>query len=226
MKRSEINAAIKRMEQMAARYLFALPPFADWTPESWQQKGNEYNEIRDTMLGWDVTDYGLGDFSKQGISLFTIRNGSFASSKHKKPYAEKLIYLDEGQVCTMHFHWSKMEDIICRGGGNLMIKVYNSDKDGLLLDTDVEVFSDGRVYTVAAGTELRFTPGQSLTITPGLYHSFWAEPGKGAVLIGEVSQTNDDNTDNRFYEKMNRFSEVEEDEAPYRLLCNEYPAAK
>jgi ABC-type sugar transport system, auxiliary component len=43
------------------------------------------------------------------------------------------------------------------------------------------------------------------------------------VLIGEVSQTNDDNTDNRFYEPLTRFSSVEEDEAPYRLLCNEYP---
>ena len=46
------------------------------------------------------------------------------------------------------------------------------------------------------------------------------------MLIGEVSQCNDDNTDNRFYEKMGRFPVIEEDEAPYRLLCNEYPAAE
>ena len=37
---------------------------------------------------------------------------------------------------------------------------------------------------------------------------------------------NDDNTDNRFYEEMGRFPTIEEDEAPYRLLCNEYPIAK
>ena len=52
------------------------------------------------------------------------------------------------------------------------------------------------------------------------------EPGSGPVLLGEVSQCNDDNTDNRFYEKLGRFPAIEEDEAPYRLLCNEYPAAK
>lgn len=44
--------------------------------------------------------------------------------------------------------------------------------------------------------------------------------------MGEVSQCNDDNTDNRFYEEMGRFPKIEEDEAPYRLLCTEYPAAK
>ena len=37
---------------------------------------------------------------------------------------------------------------------------------------------------------------------------------------------NDDNTDNRFYEPLGRFPEIEEDEPPYRLLCTEYPAAK
>ena len=28
------------------------------------------------MLGWDITDYGLGNFDKIGFSLITIRNGS------------------------------------------------------------------------------------------------------------------------------------------------------
>ena len=46
------------------------------------------------------------------------------------------------------------------------------------------------------------------------------------MLIGEVSMCNDDNTNNRFYEEMGRFPAVEEDEPPYRLLCNEYPPAK
>ena len=25
-------------------------------------KGKEYDEIRDNMLGWDITDFGSGDF--------------------------------------------------------------------------------------------------------------------------------------------------------------------
>ncbi len=48
----------------------------------------------------------------------------------------------------------------------------------------------------------------------------------GDVLIGEVSQCNDDNTDNRFEPPVGRFPAIEEDEKPYRLLCNEYPPAK
>ena len=49
------------------------------------------------------------------------------------------------------------------------------------------------------------------------------EEGTGPVLLGEVSQCNDDNMDNRFNPPVGRFPEIEEDEAPYRLLCNEYP---
>ena len=66
----------------------------------------------------------------------------------------------------------------------------------------------------------------SVTAARNLYHDFEVEPGTGAVLLGEVSQCNDDNTDNRFYEKMGRFPAIEEDEPPYWLLCGEYPAAR
>jgi D-lyxose ketol-isomerase len=68
-------------------------------------------------------------------------------------------------------------------------------------------------------------PGESISIPPYMYHDFEVKTGSGPVLIGEVSQCNDDNTDNRFYEKIGRFPVIEEDEAPYRLLCNEYPVA-
>ena len=81
-------------------------------------------------------------------------------------------------------------------------------------------------YIVPAGTQARVAPGQSISIQQYMYHDFEVEPGTGPVLIGEVSQCNDDNTDNRFYEGVGRFPAIEEDEPPYRLLCNEYPAAK
>ena len=49
----------------------------------------------------------------------------------------------------------------------------------------------------------------------------------GPVLLGEVSQCNDDANDNRFNPVLEgRFPAIEEDEAPYRLLCTEYPAAE
>lgn len=225
MKRSEINAALKEMEEMIREYRFSLPPFCHFTPQEWKEKNHEYDEIRDNMLGWDITDYGLGNFDKVGFSLITLRNGNLKMDQYIKTYAEKLLYLKAGQTSPMHFHWDKMEDIINRGGGNVLIRVYNSTKDGKFADTDVTVNCDGREFTVPAGTQIRLCPGESITIYKFMYHDFELEPGTGAVLLGEVSMCNDDENDNRFYEPIGRFPEIEEDEAPYRLLCNEYPAA-
>ena len=228
MKRSEINAALQEMEIFINDYRFALPPFCRFTPQDWESKGHEYDEIRDNMLGWDITDYGLGDFEKIGFSLITIRNGNLQrKDKYTKTYAEKLLYIKEGQYSPMHFHWNKMEDIINRGGGTVLIRVYNSTKDeDLDKVSDVHVHMDGREFVVPAGAQVRLTPGDSISIQPYLYHDFSVEEGSGPVLLGEVSECNDDNTDNRFYEPVGRFPAIEEDEAPYRLLCNEYPSAK
>ena len=228
MKRSEINAALREMEEMIRAYRFALPDFCGFTPEDWQQKGHDYDEVRDNMLGWDITDYGLGKFDEVGFSLITIRNGNLAmKDRYPKTYAEKLLYLKEGQYSPMHFHWSKMEDIINRGGGNVLIRVYNSLPDEELdWESPVTVHVDGHESTVPAGTQVRLTPGQSITIYPWLYHDFEVEKGSGPVLLGEVSQCNDDANDNRFNPPVGRFPAIEEDEPPYRLLCTEYPKAE
>jgi D-lyxose ketol-isomerase len=226
MKRSEINRVIREMEELIGRIGFALPPFCSWTPEEWKQKGHEYDEIRDNMLGWDITDYGLGDFDSVGMGLITLRNGSQHDPRYRKTYAEKLLFLRDDMISPMHFHWVKSEDIINRGGGTVLIQVYNDDGEGGLADTDVLVNSDGRSYYVPAGTEVRLEPGQSITLWPHQYHEFHVVRGSGSVLLGEVSECNDDNTDNRFYKPVYRFPEIEEDEPPYRLLCSEYPAAE
>ena len=68
MKRSEINRALKELEAMCEKYCCYLPPFCHFTPEQWQTLGHEYDEVRDCMLGWDITDYGMGDFDKVGFS--------------------------------------------------------------------------------------------------------------------------------------------------------------
>lgn len=225
MKRSEINKAIQDMEKLIQKCNFKLPKFCHWTPEEWKEKNHEYDEIRDNQLGWDITDFGRDNFEKFGFSLITLRNGNQLNDKYKKPYAEKLLMLYEDQEAPMHFHWSKMEDIINRGGGNVLITVYNGAKDGKRLDTDVTVNTDGRRYTVPAGTSIKLTPGESITIDQYMYHSFSVEKGTGPVLLGEVSMCNDDENDNRFYEEIGRFPDIIEDEDPYRLLCNEYPKA-
>lgn len=224
MKRSELNRIMTEAEDFIAKMNFKLPEFVHWSPEEWQTKGHEYDEIRDNMLGWDITDFGSGDFNKVGLLMITLRNGNFNDKRYVKPYAEKLLIVEEEQITPFHFHWSKMEDIINRGGGNLLVQVYNSTPEEQL-DTErpVTIMSDGRKYEVAAGSILRLTPGQSISIQCGMYHKFWGEKGTGKILLGEVSKVNDDRVDNRFYEKTGRFPEIEEDEKPVHLLGNEYP---
>jgi D-lyxose ketol-isomerase len=135
-------------------------------------------------------------------------------------YAEKLLVADVDQITPMHFHWSKTEDIINRGGGKLAIQLYNATEDEKLADTDVTVNMDGVKRTFKAGDIVLLQPGESITLVPYCYHKFWAEEGR--VLIGEVSTVNDDDADNCFYKKVGRFPEIEEDEPPLYLLVNDY----
>jgi len=223
MKRSEINAIMKNALSLFKEYKIPLPQFVLWTADEWKTKGEEVREIKENMLGWDITDFGGGDFNKKGLFLITLRNGNQKMpEKYPKVYAEKLMIVQENQVTPMHFHWYKMEDIINCGGGNLIIKLYNSTENEELADTDVEVSVDGVKHTFPAGYELCLKPGDSVTLTPGLYHRFWGEEGKGTIIVREVSMCNDDANDNRFYEETGRFPAIEEDEAPLYLLCNEY----
>jgi D-lyxose ketol-isomerase len=127
----------------------------------------------------------------------------------------------------MHFHWAKMEDIINRGGGNMVIDLYNAEPETEQLDevNEVTVSIDGIETTVPAGAKVVLEPGQSITLPPYLYHTFYGEKGKGMVLGGEVSRVNDDARDNRFLEELPRFPAIEEDEPAEFLLCTEYPSA-
>ncbi len=226
MKRSELNRILKKHEAFIKKNGFHLPPFCSWTPAEWATKGHDCDEIRDNMLGWDITDFGRGDFAKIGLFLVTIRNGNQNNPRYTKPYAEKLLISEENQVTPFHFHWYKQEDIINRGNGILCMQLYNSHEDESLDETgDVTIVCDGVKSVLPAGTILELEPGESCTLTQRIYHSFWAKEGCGTCLIGEVSQSNDDNSDNRFLEQGGRFPTIEEDESPYRLLCNEYPKA-
>ena len=225
MKRSEINASIRRAIQLCQTYSVVLPPFAHFDPSLWLQKSEEYDEIRICGLGWDITDYGLGKFSSLGLSLITLRNGKRNLPTYDKPYAEKLLISEEDQVCPMHFHWYKSEDIINRNGGILMMQLYMANSEEGLSDEPVLVQQDGRRYRVDSGTIIELSPGESVTLPPRMYHAFWAKKGHGPVLIGEVSLCNDDQNDNRFLEPIGRFPIIEEDEPAFRLLCTEYPPA-
>jgi D-lyxose ketol-isomerase len=174
-------------------------------------------------MGWDITDYGQGDFDKLGLFLFTVRNGSQEDLKRGGGmcYAEKIMISRHDQISPMHRHIVKAEDIINRGGATLALEMFESDSDGNIdRNADVIVATDGMQRRLKAGGVLMLSPGESVTLMPGNWHAFWGEGSD--VLIGEVSAVNDDLTDNIFEAPTGRFADIEEDEAPIHLLVSDY----
>lgn len=220
MKRSEINRIIREAYDFVRGRGIEFPPFATWSPDDWRNLKESQRELVDNMLGWDVTNFG-GNFKETGITIFTFRNGNYnMRDKYPKPYAEKLLLTEDGQELPFHFHWNKTEDIINRGGGNLIMYLYNSGKDGSFADTDVHLTVDAEKIVIPAGGKIILKPGQSVTLLPGQYHKWIGEKGK--VMLFEVSTTNDDYTDNRFYSAQGRLPEIEEDVSPEFLIFNDY----
>ncbi len=223
MKRSELNRLIDDALVFCRERNFLLPPFAHWSLDDWVANATEHQEILDNQMGWDITDFGSGDFSKVGILIFVARNGNFFNPAYVKPYCEKVLIHEEGQICPIHSHWKKIEDFVNRGGGNLIMKVYNAISDAEWdLEAPVTVSMDGRALHVGAGEPLRIRPGESVTLVPYQFHEFWVEPGSGKVLLGEISTVADEKADNNFPTYGGRLPDIEEDERPRHLIFNDY----
>ena len=223
MKRSRINEILRESDEMMRRFGWTLPPFAYLTPSEMKAKKSEISHVIDARCGWDITDYGAGDYERMGLFLFTLRNGLLSDLQQGKGmcYAEKLLISKENQISPMHTHFLKAEDIINRGGATLVIELYGSDENGNFAeDRGGVVWCDGRRRPYSPGEKIQLTPGESITLRPGDWHAFWGEGGD--VLIGEVSTVNDDETDNIFREPIGRFSNIEEDEDPLYLLVSDY----
>jgi D-lyxose ketol-isomerase len=222
MKRSQINNAIDQAIKFFKKRNFPLPPFAYWTPLDWKNKGNDYDEIRECRLGWDVTDFGSGDFSKIGRTIFTLRNGNCGSTRYTKQYCQKVMYLVPGQKSAIHYHKSKTEDIINFGGGILSIRLWKVTNKRSLSDNSFQISIDGCFKKVDAGILIQLKSGESICITAEMYHQFWADARNGAVLSMEVSSVCDDISDNIWLGKAERFPHIIEDEPARYVLCNEY----
>lgn len=226
MKRSEINGHIARAAADFARVGIALPPFAAWGPADWAEAGETARDLVETGCGWDVTDFGSGDFARRGLLLFTARNGrpDGAARPGNRPYAEKIMISRRDQLTPMHRHVEKTEDIICRAsldpGAALAVKLFMAAADGGIdKDAPVVAHLDGLTRRLDPGAVVRLEPGESITLFPGTFHAFWGADGD--VVIGEVSSVNDDATDNHFAEPLDRFSTIEEDAAIVRPLVND-----
>lgn len=219
MKRSKINAALRKAEAILAEQKWAMPDFANWTPADHAANPDRSRWLAERQVGWDVTDFGSGDFDKIGLVLFCARNGIYGVAE-ERPYAEKLLFVEVGQEAPFHAHKMKLEDMIVRGGGTLCVEFTAEGSvqpiTGEAVPDTVRI--DGQEVPAYEGPH-RLTAGQSVTIPRGMQHRLWCEDAP--IFVAEVSQCNDDMNDNYFLKPAGRFSTIEEDEAPYRLLWNE-----
>jgi hypothetical protein len=208
MKRSILNRYITEAAEFFTENHFVLPPFASWTPEQWRMSGAEATELRAQRLGWDITDFNSGQFKAIGLTMFTLRNGLASTPDNEKPYAEKIMLVRDKQITPFHYHAKKIEDIINRGSestGKLVVRLYGSSKEGHFSDERITVICDGISRTIESGGQVVLGPGESISLSPHLYHTFYAIDGD--ALIGEVSSTNNDDIDNFFYEPIGRYPE-------------------
>lgn len=227
MKRSHTNQALKELEDMCEKNCGYLPPFCHFTPEQRQSIDHDYDKVRNCMLDWDITDYGVGDSDILAFSLITLRNENRAMvDNYSKVYVEKLLYLKEGQYASNHFQWYKTEDIINRVGGNVLIRIRSSlSNEENDYEPDAAVYTASRINSASVGTQICLTPGERIHVQQYLYHAFSEEKKTGSVLLGKVSMDNDD-TGNRCNPTVGRFPKIRDYEPQYRLLCNEFPKSK
>lgn len=219
MKRSEVNRAIAVAASAFAEAHIHLPPFASWRPSDWREHREVALELMNASLGWDVVEWRPGEFAKHGLVLFTLRN-VLRTSESGPPdgYAEKVMLIRAGQETPMHKHLRKMEDLINRGGGDLIIELRVAPGDRV--DRHVLVNGVSR-SSVREGETVALSPGESITLPPRVIHAFYASGGD--VIAGEVSTYNDDASDNDFAKHTERYPRLEEDEPPERSLVADYP---
>lgn len=159
---------------------------------------------------WDVTDFGLGDFDRFGLTLVNLAA--------EPEYCEKLMHARRGQTTPCHTHAHKKEDIICRWG-ELTLRLWPSRPDaGQATPDDFLVPVNGVSAPIHPGRPFTLAAGSRVTLKPGIWHEF--APASDACIIGEVSTANDDLHDNFFLNPaIGRFPTIEEDEpAAFRLL--------
>jgi D-lyxose ketol-isomerase len=189
MKRSEINSIINAAIACFNKNGWTLPP----------------------LPKWDVTDFGLDDFSRLGLVLVNLAE--------EKEYCEKLMFAVKNQVTPSHTHKKKKEDIICRSGV-LVVQLWAEDPAKSITKAQISVKINGEYTTMVSGEKVTLNAGERITIEPGIWHQFY--PVSESCIIGEVSTANDDHNDNFFSnQNIGRFSNITEDETPIVKLISD-----
>ena len=180
MKRSAINLAYRQARACFCRHRWALPPHPQW----------------------DITDFGLGDFRRFGLTLINLAS--------EPEYCEKLMYARRGQTTPCHTHATKKEDIICRAG-RLTLRLWPKKPSRRVTQpASFSVPINGAPVRVHPGRAITLPPGSRVTLVPGVWHEFFSASAE--CIIGEVSTANDDRHDNFFLNPdIGRFPGIDED---------------
>lgn len=189
MKRSDINHLIKAARRCFQAHDWALPP----------------------LPRWDLTDFGLGDWSRFGLVLVNLAE--------EPEYCEKLMYAQKNMTTPIHSHRVKKEDIICRWG-RLAVRVWEKHPDdesnipfAIPVNHEPVMVTPGEIVTLEAGSRI--------TLAPGIHHEFY--PLSDECIIGEVSTANNDRHDNFFINPdVGRHPVIEEDEPATIRLVSEH----
>ena len=180
MKRSEVNEAVRRATAFFHLNGWSLPP----------------------EPAWDVPDFGLGCFEREGLILVNLAE--------EAEYCEKLMFAQKNQLTPAHCHPNKKEDIICRNG-TLIVQVWPENPYTASPDAQFQVQVSNKMCKVRSGEKVKLKAGERITLIPGVYHAFY--PESDGCINGEISTANDDQNDNFFQNSgIGRFSEIEEDE--------------
>ena len=219
MRRSEINRIMLEAEETFRRHGTIPPPWAAWSLRDWAAHP-EQSPPSAPRIRWAGTSPISARATSAGAVCCCCALATGSAGLRRAALCEKLMIVREAQETPFHRHLIKVEDIINRGGGNLIIETVRVEADTLSPDPH-DVLIDGAIRRVEAHEPIRLTPGESITLVPGQLHRFYGEDGRGDVLVGEVSQVNDDVNDNIFLEPVGRFATIEEDEPARHPLWSE-----
>ena len=155
MKRSEINRL-----QREALALFRRVPLQPAALRTMERGGLAARTRQRRAIAARTRWAGTSPISARAGSASAASSSSASATgaravAEEKPYAEKLLVVGENQETPFHFHKVKMEDIIVRGGGNLMIEFHNPRTAAALPTTPVTVLVDGVAHRLDAGEPLR-----------------------------------------------------------------------
>ena len=134
----------------------------------------------------ELADFGLGDFEREGLALFTYVNND--------RYCAKELVLLPGQTCPQHRHPplgpgnpGKQETFRCRRG-EVFLHV-----EGARAAEPAAAPPAGSAEWYDSAREIRLLPGDQHTIPPDTWH--WFQAGAEGAIVSEFSSTSVDEAD-------------------------------